>query len=169
MLLRHDSLCPSAKTHSQDGTESKGGLDAPHVILIPVPLCWLLLPDWYSLPVHAHDSDSVDIILLELDLERTVVVRRPLGQSPFLLNVGGPLKLHIRSRDITAEDLEFGTLVCTLEYLRRGARESCNALWICESLEQLLGSRAKLLLVGELRCVDHRAFVGRCCRAGSLL
>lgn len=78
-------------------TEAERRLDAPHVVFLPISLRRLLqnilayvqarqrkvqsshlLTDGYAFPVHPHDRHRVHVVLLELDLQRTVMPLRPL-------------------------------------------------------------------------------------------
>ena len=125
--LRHSCFCfvqvvlillyAASPDRLQDGAKAESGLDGAHVVLLPVALGGFLLTNGHADPVDTHDSDSVDVVLLELDLHGAEVTSGPLCQTPLLLNVGGLLELGELARDVTTKDLELATLLCAVEDL----------------------------------------------------
>ena len=86
-------------------------LDTPDVILKPVPLRHLLLPNRHTLPGHPHDGDVVHVILVELDLQAGVVTLGPLVQTPALDELLRRVQLQVLSGDVAAEEAELAPLL----------------------------------------------------------
>ena len=139
---------------SQYRPKSKRRLNTPHIVLAPISLRRLLLPHRHTLPLHIHHSNGIDIILLELDLQRAEMALRPLRQPPLLLNVRRLFELDKFAGDVAAEDLEFAAGLRAVPGFGRCTGEGCYALWVGEGFEQLLRGRAEFLLVGEGCDVD---------------
>lgn len=58
------------------------------------------------------------------------MARRPLRESPLLLDVCGGVEFNVGAGDVAAEDFEFATCFCTFENFGRGAGEGCDALGV---------------------------------------
>ena len=109
-------------------------LNAPDVILAPIPLRDFLLPDGHPAPAHPHDRDVIHVVLVEVDLEAGVVLRGPLVKPPALHNLGWLNELKIFACYVAAEELELSALLGALEELWSGASESGDALGVGEGL-----------------------------------
>lgn len=151
----------------------KGPLDAPDIVLKPVVLGNFLLADGDAGPLDAHNSDLVDVVLVELDLQGRVVTLGPLLKTPLLDNLGRLGQLDVLARHVAAEQLELAARLGTLEHLGRGTGESGNATGVGEGLVELLGGGAELLVVGDGGGVYDTAGAGLgrgdgCARGGCL-
>jgi len=62
-------------------------LDRPHIVLGPILLRHLLLPNRHTLPLHSHCRHRVDVILVKSDAQCREVTFRPLLEPPFLRDV----------------------------------------------------------------------------------
>ena len=127
----------------------KSPLDAADVVLKPVVLGNLLLADGDAGPLDAHNSDLVNVVLVELDLQGRVVVGGPLLKTPLLDNLDGLLKLDELADHVSAEQLELAARLGTLPNLGGSAGESGNAAGVGEGLVELLGGGAELLVIGD--------------------
>lgn len=150
----------NSHTNSRKKNTPKSLLDAPDVILQPVPLSNLLLSDRNPRPLDAHDRDMVDVVLVKLDLQLGVVVLGPLVQSPALDDLGRRLQLQVLSRDISPKQLELASLFRAFEDFGWCSRECGNALRVGKSLVELLGGGAELLVVGHRGGIDDAARAG---------
>lgn len=145
-------------------------LDALNVVLKPVALGNVLLANRHTSPLDAHDRDVLNIVLVELDLQRRVVTGRPLVQPPALDDLSRLLQLEILAGDVSAEQLKLATLLGSFEDLGRSPGERGQPLGVREGLVKLGGSGAELLVVGDGCGVDDLALVclglggGRRCR-----
>lgn len=121
----------------------------PDVVLCPIPLTGLLLADRDTVPVRPHNSDSIDIVLLKLELEGGEVSLRPLGQPPLLRDARRGLEVGVLAAHVAAKELELAAWLGALEDLWWGAGKGCDAAWVGEDLVERFGVAAELLLVGE--------------------
>lgn len=135
-------------------------LDAADVVDIPVLLGDILLTNRDAGPGHAHLSDAVDIVLVELDLQRAEVTRGPLGKTPLLLNQGRGLELGVLAGDVSVEDGELSAHLSALKLARGAASESSNALGVGEGVVQLLSRGAELVRSGHGSSVDRNLLGG---------
>lgn len=131
----------------QNSTESKGRLDASDIVFEPVALGNIFLADWHTRPVDAHDSHTVNVVLVKLNDLLGVVTGRPLVQSPCLDDLLGLLQLDILSRDVAVKQLPLATLLGALKFLRGGTSEGGEALRVGEGQVELFSSSPELFLV----------------------
>lgn len=169
--LPHHSRIPS-----QNSAEPKRGLDAPHVVLAPVPPRRLLLTHRHAAPLDPHHRHGVDVVLVEPDLQLGEVARRPLRQPPLLHNLRGRGELRVLAADVPAEDLKLGAHLraavgsCGGEELGRGACEGGDARGRRQGLIEFGGRGAEFLGRRDRRRVHAGALAvglrGRCGRVG---
>lgn len=114
----------------EDAPESL--LDASHVIPFPVVLGDIFLTNRNPSPSHTHVSDSVNVVLVKVDLQRTEVTLRPLRQTPLLHDLLGSIQLHELTHDVAVEDGELPANVTTVELARCCPGERCCALRVRE-------------------------------------
>lgn len=123
----------------------EGLFDAAHVVQLPILLGDVLLADRDTGPRHAQLGDTVDIVLVEVDLEGTEVFGRPLSQAPLLNDLLGGIKLDVLADDVTVEDGELAADLSAIELARRTAGEGGDALGVGEGVVELLGGRTHLV------------------------
>lgn len=130
-------------------------LDAANVVHVPVLFGDVLLANGNTSPGHPHLGNSIDIVLVEVDLQRTEVTLRPLGQAPLLDDLLRLIELGEFAGHIAIEDGELASDLGALELARRGASESGNPLGISEGVVQFLSGRAELIGGGNSGGVDR--------------
>jgi len=149
-------------------------LDAPDIILSPIPLGDFLLSDGDTAPANPHDRDIIHIILVEFNLKAGVMSLGPLVQSPALHDLGGLDELEILTRYIPAEQLELPTLLGALPNFGGGTREGGDTLGVGEGLVELGSGGPEFFGVCDGCCIDQSASLRvrsggcgcGCCRRG---
>ena len=149
----------------QNRAKPKRRLHAPHVILPPIPLRHLLLPDRDPFPINPHHRDSIHVVLIEADLQRRVVALRPLLEPPFLHDACRLLQLDKLARDVAVEDLEAAAWT-DFEDARRGPSKGRDTLRVGKGEVELGGFGTKFGIVGQCGNVDGGAFAGGGCGGG---
>lgn len=140
-------------------------LDAAHIVHLPILLGDILLTNRDTSPGDAHLSDTVHIVLVEVDRQSTEVALGPLGQTPLLLDQLVRLHLRVLADDVSVEDGELCADVAALELARGSAGECGDALRVCEGAVQFLGGGAELIRRGHGGGVNDDLLVG--CGGGS--
>lgn len=144
----------NAWTITGDPNLPKSPLDAADVVLKPVVLGNLLLADGDAGPLDTHNSDLVNIVLVELDLQGREVTGGPLLKTPLLDNLEWFLKLNELADHVSAKKLELAARLGTLPDLGRSASESGDTAGVGEGLVELLSGGAELLVIGDSSGVD---------------
>lgn len=124
-------------------------LDAAHVVQLPILLGDVLLADGHARPLDTQLGDAVDVVLVQVDLERTEVTLGPLGEAPLLNDLLGSVELDELAGDVAIEDGELAAGMGTLELAGCTTSESGNALGVGEGVVQLLGGGAELVRCGH--------------------
>lgn len=120
-------------------------LNAPHIIHLPVLLGDIFLADRDAGPSHAHNSDTVHVVLVEVDFKGTEVTLGPLSQTPFLHDLFGEIELCELADHVAIEDGKFAANMVAFELAGRAAGEGCDAPGVCEGVVQFLGCGAELV------------------------
>ena len=120
-------------------------LNAANIVHVPVLLGDILLTNRNARPSDTHLSNTVDIILVEVDLQRTEVTLGPLSQTPLLDNLLGLVERHELASDIAVEDGELAANLGALELAGRATCEGSNALRVGESVVELAGGGTELI------------------------
>ena len=129
-------------------------LNAANIVHVPVLLGDILLTNRNARPRNTHLSNTIDIILIEVDLLRTEVTLRPLGKTPLLDNLLGLVEGDELSSHVSVEDSELAADLSALELARRAARERGDALRVREGVVELAGCGAELVRSRHGGCVD---------------
>ena len=127
----------------------KSSLDTPDVVFPPISPRHLLLPHWHSIPLDFHNRHPIHRVLLEVDLQNTVMSLWPLLQPPILHNLLGFLQLQEFARNIAAKELELTPHLGAGKALGRRAGECCKAVGGREGLVELAGRGTELFGGGE--------------------
>jgi hypothetical protein len=120
-------------------------LDAANIVHVPVLLGDIFLTNGNARPSNTHLSNTIEIILVEVDLQRTEVTLRPLSQTPLLDNLLGLVESHELASDIAVEDGELAANLGALKLAGRTTCEGSNALRIGEGIVELAGCGAELI------------------------
>lgn len=129
-------------------------LNAANIVHVPVLLGDILLSNWNTRPRNTQLSNTVDIILIEVDLLRTEVTLGPLSKTPLLDNLLGLVEGNELSSYVSVKDSELAADLGALELARRTARERSDALWVGEGVVELAGCSAELVRGRHGGCVD---------------
>jgi hypothetical protein len=134
-------------------------LDAADIVHLPVLFGDILLAKRDAGPGDTHLGNTIDIILVEVDLQRAEVTLRPLRKTPRLDNLLRLVESNKLSSDIAVEDGELAADLGAIELARRAACERSNALRVRESAVELAGCGAELVRGGHSGCV-HNGLAG---------
>lgn len=138
--------CEEAMATKRRGNNiPKSLLDAAHIVHFPVLLGDIFLANRDTGPGNPHLSNTVHVVLVEVDLQSTEVALGPLGQTPLLLDQLVRLEFRVFADDIAVEDGELCANIAALELARGSAGECGNALRVCEGAVQFLGGGAELI------------------------
>jgi len=136
-------------TKRRENNIPKGLLDAAHVVHLPILLGDIFLANRDTGPGDPHLSNTVHVVLVEVDPQSTEVALRPLCQTPFLLDHLVRFELRVLTHDIAVEDGELCANVAAFELTRGSAGECGNALRVCEGAVQFLSGGAELIRRGH--------------------
>lgn len=131
-------------------------LDAPHVILAPIPTHHLLLADGDARPLDSHARHVIGIVLIEDDLQGRKVALDPRPQPPFLNDLARRLQGDEFARHVATEERKLAARFGAFEHDGRSACECCEALRGCEGRVEFFGGRAEFVGHGERRRVHGR-------------
>ena len=123
----------------------KGLLDAANVVQIPILLGYVLLTDGHTGPLYTQLSDTIDVVLVEINLERAEVALGPLGEAPLLNNLLGSVELDILAGDVAVKNGELAAGLGALELTGSTTGEGGNALRVGENFVELLSGGTELI------------------------
>jgi hypothetical protein len=128
-------------------------LNAADIVHFPVLFGDIFLADRDARPGDTHLGNAIDIILVEVDLQRAEVALRPLRKTPCLDDLLRLVESNELSSDVAVKDSELATDLGTLELARSAACERSNALRVRESVIELAGCSAELVRGSHGGCV----------------
>lgn len=120
-------------------------LDAANIVHVPVLLGDIFLANRNAGPRNTHLSNTVDIVLIEVDLLRAEVTLGPLSKTPLLDNLLGLIKGNELSSHVSVEDSELAADLGALKLARCTARECSDTLRVRKGGVELAGCGAELV------------------------